>query len=310
MKLKDTFHVHRNFADGKPNRRFFKLVYTAALRLGYELPEWEDRIKVEVDALPYNDIQGHGLNKLFIGSLTIYSRTFENIVVVVKPMSNNKNHIISFWPESQDPDAHKSYTDPLVDTAMDGIPFDVSIVATRMHKKFLENAGVSPATMMMNILMGEKLELTKTVDDYAEAFEHSKNREKALKDENNLSKDMIESLQIESQKKSKLIEELRDNSQLIPNESNLVTSSNEAVLEGVKKGIGPLNKETIFLYMSDGSIRKNNWEKGMKARYQYAENLVGRKVRTDVWNKHNTNYHWKDWFQNIYLVKEEESSFR
>lgn len=164
----------RNHQTGESgvNRRFWKLVYTAALRLGKEINPDEGHIHIKVNVEPHSEVKAHKDNHAYIGEITINGSNYSDIVVIAGANTENKFHLISFWPRSQHPDAHKSYTDPLTDTAMAGTPFPVNVVASDMHSAFTENPGVSPAALMKkiydnrDILSQEKIsELGSALDD-------------------------------------------------------------------------------------------------------------------------------------------------
>lgn len=133
------------------NRRFWKVVYTAALRLGKKLDPNDEKIFIDIDVESYPEVVAHKDNLSFLGRIKINGTEFSDIVVIAGAHAEIKFRLISFWPRCQHPDAHKSYTDPLVDTAIDGTPFPIDIVATEMHRAFTNNPGVSPAVLMQKV---------------------------------------------------------------------------------------------------------------------------------------------------------------
>lgn len=143
------YFISQTLADGRPNRRFFKVLYTAALRFGVVLPIDRNGVKVDFTGELTDEIQEHNGNRALKGMLTLNGQQFSDVIVIDNPgQAGKRASVRTFWPLSQHPDAHESYTDPLVGTAMDGTPYDVAIVATVMHERFRDNAGVSPATLM------------------------------------------------------------------------------------------------------------------------------------------------------------------
>jgi len=154
--IQTSFTIHKTWYNKESderaiNRRFWKVIYTAALRLGKKLDPNDEKIFIDVEVEPYPEVVAHRDNLSFLGKIKINGTEYNNIVVIAGPNAESKFRLISFWPESQHPDAHKSYTDPLVDTAIDGTPFPVDIVATEMHQAFTDNPGVSPAVLMQKI---------------------------------------------------------------------------------------------------------------------------------------------------------------
>lgn len=143
------YFIRKFLRDKSPNRRYFKILYTAALRFGVVLPEDECGVEVEFDGEETKDVEAHKNNRALKGTLSLDGHRFENVILIDQfNKQDGKSSLRTFWPISQHPDAHESYTDPLVDTAMDGTPYDIHTVATLMYPKFKENSGVSPATLM------------------------------------------------------------------------------------------------------------------------------------------------------------------
>jgi hypothetical protein len=154
--IQASFTIHKTWYNNESggsgiNRRFWKVVYTAALRLGEQLDLNDEKIFIDIDVEPYPEVVAHRDNESFLGKIKINGTEYNNVIVIAGPRAESKFRLISFWPKSQHPDAHKSYTDPLVDTAIDGTPFPVDIVATEMHQAFTNNPGVSPAVLMQKI---------------------------------------------------------------------------------------------------------------------------------------------------------------
>ncbi len=107
----------------------------------------------------------------------------------------------------------------------------------------------------------------------------------------------------EIRKKDQEIARLQRQSLMVPDRSVVVTPSNVATIVDVTESVqGRNNQRAIILHMSDGTSRANNWERDYDSRLKLALALKGRQVRTDVWNRPDTNYKWKNWFKNIYVV--------
>jgi hypothetical protein len=166
--IDEDYYIHKSLLDGSVNRRFYKVIYTAALRLGIELDINSEKVHLRFQGNPAPDLTAHGDNVSFKGTLYIKGVSFDDVFVILRPKSNGVKHsLITFWPDTQHPDAHLSYTDPLVDTAMaeDTEPYPVSKVSTKMHTKFKENAGVSPAALMHLLYQEELGELSVNLSD-------------------------------------------------------------------------------------------------------------------------------------------------
>lgn len=177
--LNYSYFVHKNFRDGSLNRRFYKIYYTAALRFGVVLPITRDGIEISFDGVETSDVEAHDNNRALKGKLTLSGKIFQNVILIDRlNIEGRPPKIKTFWPESQHPDAHESYTDPLVDTAMDGTPYDIHLVATKMHEKFRENAGVSPATLMKVLYEQEAASLRERALTIGALLEESNTRER------------------------------------------------------------------------------------------------------------------------------------
>lgn len=301
MTMNLSFSIWERSASGLPNRRFHKVRYTAALRLGVVPEAIRGRLDVQFSGDVTLDVEAHPGRTALQGTLQIGGRDFSGIVVIVERKADGRYNIVTFWPASQHPDAHHSYTDPLVDTAMDGTPFDIEVVATTMHAAFLENAGASPATLMKKIYEAENSLLKDAADRYGRLFEESLEREREVQAELTLEKSARQRLEAEAAENKVEIDRLRRESVRVAPPGTAVKSSNVVTLERVTEGRrGRQDQRAILLHMSDGTIRANNWPNGYQPRLKYAQKLEGKRVRTDVWGE----YRWQDWFQNIYPVEE------
>lgn len=315
------------------NRRFHKLRYTAALRLGVVPQLKDDAILFQFEGEETNEIVAHRLNQALSGDLIIDGTRFEDIIAIINDSFPKRPRLITFWPISQDPDAKDSYTDPLVDTAMGGSPYDINRVATVMHEKFKMNAGVSPALLMKILYEAENQELKNLAENTARQLNDSQrqlgealelNNELKVKEASANTRAMLEAERAESEKfekervihdslqkdeiirnKDLLIQKLQKQSLMKPVRGETVTESNVAYIDKVVEGFkGKNNQRAIILMMSDGTERANNWDRDYEARLQLAQKLCSEKrlVRTDVWNLPGTNYRWQNWFKNIYIV--------
>lgn len=301
MTMNLAFSIWELSASGLPNRRFHKVRYTAALRLGVVPEATRGRLDIRFSGDVTPDVEAHTGRTALRGTLQIGSRDFAEVVVIVERKADGRYNLVTFWPVSQHPDAHQSYTDPLVDTAMDGTPFDVGVVATTMHAAFLENAGASPATLMKKIYETENSLLKDAADRYGRLLEESLERERDVHAELTLERSVRKRVEAEAAESKAEIERLRQESVRVPRAGTAVRPSNVATLERVTEGQrGRENQPAILLHMSDGTVRANNWPNGYQARLKYAQKLEGRRVSTDVWD----DYRWQDWFQNIYPVEE------
>ncbi len=155
------FRVWRDGQSGALNRRYFKLLYTAALRLGVEVDQSENCIDFEFSGDLNEKIAPHRSNRLgWTGRLSLrpdgqdHSQlNFDNVNVVIEQREGIRPRLITFWPSLQHPDAHDSYTDPLVDIAMSPMVPDhfLEYVAREMHQEFIHDPGMSPAVHIQGL---------------------------------------------------------------------------------------------------------------------------------------------------------------
>jgi hypothetical protein len=309
MKVTETFRIFKevnDFETGslKPRRAYWKFVYTAALRMGIEVDTSKSELMIQADVEEFNEIIGHSGKEVFKGRLRVQGEWRDDIVVILKPRqrAEGEYHLVTFYPYSQNPDAKHSYTGSLVATALQGKPFDVHLVATRMHSWFVENPSVDPACLMS--LWYEEMRAQVAKANEAQ----SKQLNDALKTEfENLE---LEAALTDAQEQAadwqKKYEDLQALVQMKPSPEDRVSESNQAVLVDVSCSNDGRGRRVINLHMSDGTVRKNNWQNQFDERLELAQQLKGRVIFTDVWNKANTSFKYQDWFKNIYLVSDEE----
>ena len=312
------FRLYAHTTEGDISRRFHKFRYTAALRLGIVPKVFRDVVEFSFDGKETTEVEAHKNNIALIGTLSIDRVSYSDIVLIAKPLSNGKFGFITFWPISQHPDAHESYTDPLVDTAVDGTPFDINVVAEKMHIHFKLNAGVSPATLMKKIYEDESEELKSSANRLGELIEEAliiskleserADKEKTRADDESKRADNFET---EVQNQRKQIEEEKvkierlkmENDELRkaayiepPIGEQLVISEKIKLVKAYEGEQGKFNQKAVILELSDGTIRSNNWKNGFSQRLAYAKSLENEFITTDVWG----GYDGKKWYKNIY----------
>jgi hypothetical protein len=312
------FRLYANTVEGVINRRFHKFCYTAALRLGVVPKVYRDVIEFTFDGMETTEVEAHKNNIALIGTLSIDRVNYSDIILIAKPLSNGKFGFITFWPISQHPDAHESYTDPLVDTAVDGTPFDINVVAEKMHLYFKENAGVSPATLMKKIYEDESEELKNSANRLGEIIEEAlliskleserADNEKLRADEETKRAKTFET-EVQSQKKLIAEEKIKNETLKMENDElrkaayieppigeQLVISEKIKLVKAYVGEQGKFNQKAVILELSDGTIRSNNWKNGFAQRLAYAKSLENEFITTDVWG----GYDGKKWYKNIY----------
>lgn len=297
--MKFDFRIHATTAEGLINRRYHKVRYTAALRFGVVLPDSQGFIQLSFLGSESTDVFAHRENVACSGALTLDGNVFEDVIVIIKPRAGKAGQLVTFWPRSQHPDAHQSYTDPLVDTAVDGTPVDIEVVASRMHAVFKVNAAASPATLMKRLYEEETEALRASSDRLGVLLEESFERERTvtadLDDERAArvrAEETLQSTRIE-------LESLKAKSFIQPPTGVAPKLSPPVVLKRVTLGHrGKNNQRAVLLHMDDRTIRACNFDDGFEDRFRYAQRLVGATVQTDVWGV----WPYREWFNNIYLV--------
>lgn len=311
--MRDSFRLYSHFRDGGINRRYHKFRYTAALRLGIIPEDVGGVVEFSFEGRPHVDVAAHNENEAFLGSLRVNGEHFQDIVFIAKTKNFGRHghDFITFWPVVQHPDAHKSYTDPLVDTAMDGTPFDIEIVAEKMHKHFLENAGVSPATLMKLIYEDANESIRTAAEKLGSLLDEALEISKQESERANREKDRADKLEIdaaafkqdaETEKQrsadlEKKIENLMKAAYIAPPQNEQLVISEKIKLVRAYEGVqGKSNQRAVMLELSDGTTRSNNWARGLDERLAYAKSLEGKFITTDVWG----GYDGKKWYKNIY----------
>ena len=159
--LRQEFRVRRFRSDGELSHRFYKILYTAALRLGVVLHSPDDIIELKLEGAPSTSTQPHRQNReAWEGTLEVRDnqsngawQPFQDITAILERNAKGSYNLITFWPNSQNPDARDSYTDPLVDIAMSQDVPDLFLeyVANVMHLEFANNPGMSPAVAVQEL---------------------------------------------------------------------------------------------------------------------------------------------------------------
>jgi len=279
---------------------------------------YADTVEFDFNGVHTDKVKAHNGNEAFLGDLQVNGSTYQNIVLIARRGDRGDYRFITFWPISQHADAHESYTDPLVDTAMDGTPFDIDVVATKMHAQFQINAGVSPATLMKKIYEDESEKLRESANRLGDLMEETlriskleterADREKARANEEAKRADTYEN-EAQFQRKQAENERLKNEKLQVENErlrkaayiepptgEDSVVSGQIKLMRAYEGVQGKYNQRAVVLLLSDGSTRSNNWKYGFAERLAYAQSLEGQYITTDVWG----GYDGKKWYKNIY----------
>lgn len=302
-----SFRIHEVRADGTKNRRFHKLRYTAALRLGVVPASEGGLIKLSFRGEPAGEVVAHAGNLAYEGRLCLNDRSFDDVVVIVKRRDDGRFDLISFWPRSQHPDAHKSYTDPLVDTAMDGTPFDVEIVASRMHEAFQANAGASPATLMKILYDEETDALREGGRRLADLLEESIEREREATDVVGKLGEANVSLSARvNELEAEVVRYKAEQNEARRGRQEATLSAPDTLVE-VKEGVLHRGSHCTILVMADGKqwhMKTSTFDPSGNVTKR-AKALVGRRIRISSWDPIAQPGKWSSqrYFRNVYAAE-------
>jgi hypothetical protein len=102
MTKQHSIEVNATHRDGRPNYRFYKLVYTAALRLRLTLP-----LAGNLEFRLTGDDAGQVKYKsrtTYVGTLSVDGQVFNNITYVIDALPRG-DELVTFWKKSQPGDA-------------------------------------------------------------------------------------------------------------------------------------------------------------------------------------------------------------
>jgi hypothetical protein len=102
MTKQHSIEVSSSHRDGRPNYRFYKLVYTAALRLQLALP-----LTGNLEFKLAGEDTGQAKYKsrtTYVGTLSVNGNIFDNITYVVDALPRG-DELVTFWKKSQPGDA-------------------------------------------------------------------------------------------------------------------------------------------------------------------------------------------------------------
>lgn len=206
---------------GKVFFRFFKVIYTAALRFGVAIDghDRQEPLSIYFKGTDAPDIAGEAKGRRVIhkesykpmrGIINISGKEFPN-TILVENRTNRNPYLVTFWPETLGVEAEFNETDPLVRCAQDGEPIPIKTVIDKMYPVFLDNPSMSPATLMAKIynktVVGEHFEkLNSTIDVLKEELKEAKKELDITKEDLNVSRYYAAKLNHENQKKDEELE--------------------------------------------------------------------------------------------------------
>ena len=308
--------------NGEKNFRWEKVRYTAALRFGEILESnnlLQDRISLKFEGELTSEVEAFDEKQALKGTLYLNNTAYPN-TIVIEYIDSKK--LVTFWPDSQNPDAQDSYTGPLVSSAMNNEPWPIEKVATLMHEEFKKNPGVCPATLMSKIYCEEvagkkaagysaeikKVSLSIQKDFHEKITEKDKTikvksrkiqtQDIKLKDLENENKSLSDTLMAAEASKFK--------SDTLKSTGHIVKLSDKVVLSSVEKDVLYGKSYCTVLHLKDNSkryMKTATFDKDLKITTK-AEELVGKSVRLSTWDPIITPGKWSSqgYFRGIYEI--------
>ena len=304
--MRQTYRIFKTDRHGKATRRYWKLVYTAALRLGEVVP-LDDFISIEFEGVEYPNsaYEKSKHNEFyirFIGSLFLKGREFSNIVFV-HDTRHGRPLFVTFYPKSEEDSAAESTVEPLVSLALKGEAITPAEVATEMHPEFVKDPGIDPVVLInraKHIAESQADEFLKYAESWKDQAVAAETRAANLEEEKRQLED--EKKQLEEEVKRLEEEKARASAR-----GDKVTTEVAKVLTLVETDVVLSGSKNTVLTFEDGSkktMKVITWDKNL-AVTRKAKSLVGRKVTTTCWDPVSEPGKWskRGYFRNIYEVE-------
>ncbi len=102
----ENFKIYpKRFEDKKPHYRYYKLLYTFALRLKFDASSY-DFLDIDAELSPI-EIETDRGRKAYTGTLSIAGNRFNNLIIILEE-GRHKFQLVSFWEKNQRPDGKGS----------------------------------------------------------------------------------------------------------------------------------------------------------------------------------------------------------
>ena len=103
-----TLHDFPQTSRRESQQKVLQNCYTAALRLGIQTDLNQDKIEIRFRGTLDHSIQAHQDNMAFRGEITVEGKSTPDVIVILREGHHGRYQLISFWPDTQHPDAHKA----------------------------------------------------------------------------------------------------------------------------------------------------------------------------------------------------------
>ena len=272
------------------SRRYWKIVYTAALRLGVLIPLENGKfIKVKFKGTQINEQsrKNHNPNNSQLeGSITLGRETFDDIILI-ESKYGHKRDIITFWPKSDHTDAHKNTTAALVNIAMDGKAYKPEDVIKFMYPEFVRNPGIDPAVLINKFRVSAEVEvvaLSKKIAEYQEKESSTDELQllyEEIKTDNARYEDALKREKERGVEREKLLKDIQNKLAELEGTSESAYASPKKL----KSVIPKTNKDgskTLTLKLGDGTFIESTKQEGFQERRDLANLLINKYIQTDV----------------------------
>ncbi len=303
--MRETYRSFKTDKDGKPSRRYWKLVYNAALRLGEAVPlnNFIDFV-FEGDEYPNTVIEQtkHDVSNVrFLGTLFINDKAFDDIVFV-HTTKYGRPRFITFYPKSEDVSASESTVEPLIALALEGEAIPPSEVVRDMHPEFVRNQGINPLVLinrLKNLAEDDAKRLLEIAEGWKDQATAATKRANILEEEYKQLEAEHAQLKAEEQKREE------EKAKAAAKGESIVENEGLILLD-VKTDVLIANSLNTVLTFEDGSqktMKVSTWDKDLSITAK-AKSLIGRPVITTCWDPIAEPGKWskKNYFRNIYEV--------
>ena len=301
--MENTYLIHRTDIHGAPSRRYWKLIYTAALRLGEDVRADEViRISFNGDEFPtpaHEQAKHDQHNERFLGTLFLNNKSFQNIVFV-HTTKFSRLKWVTFWPNSEDERAAEGTVEPLIKLALEGVPLSASEVVAEMHPEYIKNPGIDPTVLLArakNLAETDAAQLLKTAEIWRDTAKANDERTKILLEEN-------ANLEDENKRLLEENERLKKEKMAASDRGNVVVENQAKKLVFVEENVLIYGSSNTVLHFDDGtkkSMKTSTFDKDLSVTNK-AKKLVDRMVTTTCWDPVNEPGKWSrlGYFRNVY----------
>ena len=303
--MNNSYKIYKTDFEGKPSRRYWKLVYTVALRLGMALEE-DDIIKFDFEGKEYPTPEKEAIkhdqsNERFRGTLLLNNTKFDGIIFVhTTKFSSSRPRFVTLWPETEDERAAEGTVEPLIKLALEGEAIPASEVVTEMHPEYVKNPGIDPIVLLARaktIAEKDASSLLRWAEIWKDKATANEERVRILEEENKSLDEEVKRLLRENERlKAEAATAGAKGDILVQNQAKKLISVEENVLVGRH-----LNTVLNFEDGTRKTIKISTFDRDLSVTNK-AKTLVNRMVKTTCWDPKNEpgKYSNLGYFRNVY----------